>query len=254
MQEMPAKYWRHLPEAQLLPRLVRDAGDRVQEMHDRPAQAPQRRIPMRRDAASAPPDTGSLQTLRQQASACRQCPLWETATQAVFGQGSADARVMVIGEQPGDTEDLRGQPFAGPAGQLLDRALAELGIDRATLYLTNAVKHFHHERRGKIRLHKRPESRHIQACRPWLMGEIARVRPQVIVCLGATAAASVFGRDFNLTHDRGRWHTLEDGTRGYATVHPAWVLRQGDDARREDAYRLFRDDLARLLQKGDGGD
>jgi uracil-DNA glycosylase family 4 len=135
-------------------------------------------------------------------------------------------RVMLVGEQPGDTEDLRGQPFAGPAGQVLDRALAELGIDRATLYLTNAVKHFHHERRGKVRLHKRPESRHIQACRPWLMGEIARVRPQVIVCLGATAAASVFGRDFDLSRDRGRWHTLEDGTRGYATVHPAWVLRQ----------------------------
>ncbi|HEL3813733.1 TPA: UdgX family uracil-DNA binding protein [Stenotrophomonas maltophilia] len=254
MQEMPAKYWRHLPEAQLLPRLVRDAGDRVQEMHDRPSQAPQRRIPVRGEAAIPPPDTRSLQTLRQQASACRQCPLWENATQTVFGQGPADAGVMLVGEQPGDTEDLRGQPFAGPAGQLLDRALAELGIDRATLYLTNAVKHFHHERRGRTRLHKRPESRHIQACRPWLMGEIARVQPQVIVCLGATAAASVFGRDFNLSRDRGRWHALEDGTRGYATVHPAWVLRQGDVVRREKAYRLFRDDLAQLLQKGDGGD
>ncbi|WP_164137460.1 UdgX family uracil-DNA binding protein [Stenotrophomonas maltophilia] len=254
MQEMPARYWRHLPEAQLLPRLVRDAGDRVQEMHDRPAQAPQRRIPMRGVAVTATTETDSLRTLRQQAGACRQCPLWETATQTVFGQGPADARVMVVGEQPGDTEDLRGQPFAGPAGQLLDRALAELGIDRATLYLTNAVKHFHHERRGRIRLHKRPESRHVQACRPWLMGEIARVRPQVIVCLGATAAASVFGRDFDLSRDRGRWHTLDDGTRGYATVHPAWVLRQSDGARREQAYALFRDDLARLLQKGDGGD
>lgn len=254
MQEMPAKYWRHLPEAQLLPRLVRDAGDRVQEMHDRPAQAPQRKIPARALAPMPAADAKGLQTLRQQALACRQCPLWEAATQGVFGEGPVDARIMVVGEQPGDVEDLRGQPFAGPAGQLLDRALAELGIDRATLYLTNAVKHFHHERRGKIRLHKRPESRHIQACRPWLMGEIARVRPQVIACLGATAAASVFGRDFNLSRDRGRWHTLEDGTRGYATVHPAWVLRQGDDARREQAYALFRDDLAQLLQEGDGGD
>jgi len=254
MQEMQAKYWRHLPEAQLLPRLVRDAADRVQEMHDRPAQAPQRRIPPRANAAAPAADASSLDNLRGQAIACRQCPLWEQATQTVFGQGPADARVMVIGEQPGDTEDLRGQPFAGPAGQVLDRALAELGIDRAQLYLTNAVKHFHHERRGKVRLHKRPESRHIQACRPWLMGEIARVRPQVIVCLGATAAASVFGRGFDLARDRGRWHTLEDGTRGYATVHPAWVLRQTDDARREEAYRVFRDDLARLRQKGDGGD
>ncbi|MCO5735804.1 MULTISPECIES: UdgX family uracil-DNA binding protein [Stenotrophomonas maltophilia group] len=247
LQEMPARYWRHLPEAQLLPGLVRDAADRVQEMHDRPAQAPQRKIPQRPAVLPSPGSSAdSLDALRAQAAGCRQCPLWEPATQVVFGQGPADARVMVIGEQPGDTEDLCGRPFAGPAGQLLDRALAELGIDRATLYLTNAVKHFHHERRGKVRLHKRPESRHVRACQPWLLGEIARVRPQVIVCLGATAASSVFGAGFQLSRDRGRWHTLEDGTRGYATVHPAWVLRQGDDARREEAYRLFRDDLARL--------
>jgi len=254
LQEMPARYWRHLPEAQLLPGLVRDAAHRVQEMHDRPAQPPQRKIPARALAPVRQGDATGLQALRQQATACRQCPLWEPATQVVFGEGPADARVMVIGEQPGDVEDLCGHPFVGPAGRLLDRALQELGIDRGALYLTNAVKHFHHERRGKARLHKRPESRHVQACRPWLLGEIARVRPQVIVCLGATAAAAVLGRHFNLSRDRGRWHTLDDGTRGYATVHPAWVLRQGDDTRREEAYRLFRDDLARLLQKGDGGD
>ncbi|KAF1014119.1 MAG: Type-4 uracil-DNA glycosylase [Stenotrophomonas maltophilia] len=248
-QEMPARYWRHLPEAQLLPGLVRDAASRVQEMHDRPAQAPQRRIPVRAPRAPEAPDASgaaSLEGLRQQAAGCRQCPLWEPATQVVFGQGPADARVMLVGEQPGDVEDLSGHPFAGPAGQLLDRALQELGIDRAALYLTNAVKHFHHERRGKVRLHKRPESRHVQACRPWLMGEIARLRSQIIVCLGATAATSVFGSGFNLMRDRGRWHALDDGTRAYATVHPAWVLRQGDYARREDAYRLFRDDLQRL--------
>ena len=244
-QEMPAKYWRHLPEAQLLPGLVREAAGRVQDMHDRPAQAPQRRVPAR--VLPAPAVEGSLAALREQASTCQQCPLWQPATQTVFGQGPADARVMVVGEQPGDVEDLSGRPFAGPAGQLLDRALAELGIDRATLYLTNAVKHFHHERRGKVRLHKRPESRHVHACRPWLLGEIARVRPQLIVCLGATAAMAVFGRDFSLARDRGRWHTLEDGTRGYATVHPAWVLRQADDARREAGYRLFREDLRQML-------
>lgn len=247
-QEMPARYWKHLPEAHLLPGLVRDAAGRVQEMHDRPAQAPQRRIPARpNDATGAGADNGSLQALRQQAAVCRQCPLWEASTQTVFGEGRADARIMLVGEQPGDVEDLSGRPFAGPAGKLLDRALQELGIERSALYLTNAVKHFHHERRGKVRLHKRPESRHVHACRPWLQGEIARVKPQVIVCLGATAASSVFGRDFNLTRDRGRWLTLEDGTRGYATVHPAWVLRQKDDTRREDAYRLFRDDLRQLL-------
>ncbi len=247
-QEMPARYWKHLPEAHLLPGLVRDAAGRVQEMHDRPAQAPQRRIPARpNDATDAAADNGSLQALRQQAAVCRQCPLWEASTQTVFGEGRADARIMLVGEQPGDVEDLSGRPFAGPAGKLLDRALQELGIERSALYLTNAVKHFHHERRGKLRLHKRPESRHVHACRPWLQGEIARVKPQVIVCLGATAASSVFGHDFNLTRDRGRWLTLEDGTRGYATVHPAWVLRQKDETRREDAYRLFRDDLRQLL-------
>ncbi|AWH27943.1 uracil-DNA glycosylase [Stenotrophomonas sp. SAU14A_NAIMI4_8] len=250
-QEMPAKYWRHLPEAQLLPGLVREAAGRVQDMHDRPAQAPQRRVPAR--VLSAPAVDGSLAALRAQASTCQQCPLWEPATQTVFGQGPADARVMVVGEQPGDVEDLSGRPFAGPAGQLLDRALAELGIDRATLYLTNAVKHFHHERRGKVRLHKRPESRHVHACRPWLLGEIARVRPQLIVCLGATAAMAVFGRDFSLARDRGRWHTLDDGTRGYATVHPAWVLRQGDEARREAGYRLFREDLRQMLVNAQAG-
>ncbi|WP_343649643.1 UdgX family uracil-DNA binding protein [Stenotrophomonas sp.] len=250
-QEMPAKYWRHLPEAQLLPGLVREAAGRVQDMHDRPAQAPQRRVPAR--VLPAPAVDGSLAALRAQASTCQQCPLWEPATQTVFGQGPADARVMVVGEQPGDVEDLSGRPFAGPAGQLLDRALAELGIDRATLYLTNAVKHFHHERRGKVRLHKRPESRHVHACRPWLLGEIARVRPQLIVCLGATAAMAVFGRDFSLARDRGRWHTLDDGTRGYATVHPAWVLRQGDEARREAGYRLFREDLRQMLVNAQAG-
>ncbi|HAL23858.1 MAG TPA: uracil-DNA glycosylase [Stenotrophomonas sp.] len=250
-QEMPAKYWRHLPEAQLLPGLVREAAGRVQDMHDRPAQAPQRRVPAR--VLPAPAVDGSLAALRAQANTCQQCPLWEPATQTVFGQGPADARVMVVGEQPGDVEDLSGRPFAGPAGQLLDRALAELGIDRATLYLTNAVKHFHHERRGKVRLHKRPESRHVHACRPWLLGEIARVRPQLIVCLGATAAMAVFGRDFSLARDRGRWHTLDDGTRGYATVHPAWVLRQGDEARREAGYRLFLEDLRQMVVNAQAG-
>lgn len=252
-QEMPAKYWKHLPEASLLPELVRDAGARVQEMHDRPAQPPQRRIPARPSPvpSSAP---ASLDTLRQQAATCRQCPLWEPATQTVFGTGPADAQVMLVGEQPGDVEDLCGRPFSGPAGELLDRALQELGIDREQLYLTNAVKHFRYERSGKVRLHKRPGSSHVKACRPWLMGEIARVRPRVIVCLGATAAAAVFGTGFDLARDRGRWHTLDDGTRGYATVHPAWVLRQGEGPRREAAYRLLVDDLRQLHTGGTGDD
>lgn len=253
-QEMPARYWRHLPEAQLLPTLVAEAANRVQDMHDRPAQAPQRRIPANvagRAAAAVPFETDagtqSLQRLREQAEGCRQCPLWEPATRTVFGEGPGDARIMLVGEQPGDSEDLAGRPFVGPAGQLLDQALQELGIDRNTLYMTNAVKHFRYQQRGKVRLHQRPDSSHVRACRPWLMGEITRVRPQVIVCLGATAAASVFGSSFRLADDRGRWHTLEDGTRGYATVHPSWVLRQTDPGRREAAYQLLREDLRQLL-------
>ncbi|WP_312325515.1 UdgX family uracil-DNA binding protein [Stenotrophomonas sp.] len=248
-QEMPAKYWKHLPEASLLPTLVRDAGDRVQEMHDREAQAPQRRIPERsipmRGPATARGD--SLDGLREAAANCRRCPLWEPATQTVFGEGPRDAQVMLVGEQPGDSEDLSGHPFVGPAGQLLNQALQELGIDRSTLYLTNAVKHFRFERRGKKRIHSKPQVTHINACRPWLMAEIEQVNPKVIVCLGASAARAVFGSGFNLTRDRGRWHTLEDGTRGFATVHPSWVLRQ-DPEKRDAGYQLFREDLRRLKE------
>lgn len=154
---------------------------------------------------------------------------------------------MLVGEQPGDAEDLSGHPFVGPAGQLLDRALREVGIDRRTLYLTNAVKHFRFERRGKRRIHTPPQVTHITACRDWLMGEIENVRPQVIVCLGATAASAVFGAGFTLKEHRGRWHSLDDGTRAFATVHPAWVLRQGEGEAREAAYRLLLEDLQRLV-------
>jgi len=249
-QEMPAKYWKHLPEAALLPQLVRDAGDRVQEMHDREAQAPRRRIPQPASVlpvvAKAAPAT--LDTLRDAASACRRCPLWEPATQTVFGEGPADASIMLVGEQPGDSEDLSGHPFVGPAGQLLDRALRELGIERSALYMTNAVKHFRFERRGKRRIHSKPQITHVNACRPWLMGEIENVRPQVIVCLGATAATAVFGAGFNLMANHGRWHVLDDGTRAFATVHPSWVLRQTADAARDGAYQLLKGDLQQLVE------
>ncbi len=249
-QEMPAKYWKHLPEAALLPQLVRDAGDRVQEMHDREAQAPRRRIPQPASGlpvvAEAAPAT--LDTLRDAASACRRCPLWEPATQTVFGEGPADASIMLVGEQPGDSEDLSGHPFVGPAGQLLDRALRELGIERSALYMTNAVKHFRFERRGKRRIHSKPQITHVNACRPWLMGEIENVRPQVIVCLGATAATAVFGAGFNLMANHGRWHVLDDGTRAFATVHPSWVLRQTGDAARDGAYQLLKGDLQQLVE------
>ncbi|MEO6138072.1 MAG: UdgX family uracil-DNA binding protein, partial [Luteimonas sp.] len=244
-QEMPQKYWKHLPEAHLLPALLRDAGHRVRDMAERAPEPPRRRIPSpvpRAPVAAA----GRLAAVQAAASACRRCPLWEPATQAVVGEGPSDARVMIIGEQPGDEEDLSGRPFVGPAGKLLDRALSELGIDRAQVYVTNAVKHFKFERSGKIRLHKKPNSSERAACHGWLQQELAMVRPQRVVCLGATAAEAVFGSGFKLLEERGLWHTLADGTRAFATVHPAWVLRQRDRSQRDAAYRGFVEDLARL--------
>ena len=248
-QEMPQKYWKHLPEAQLLPELVRTAGARVEAMAAREAQAPRRRIPAPSVPAAAlarDPDL-SLAGLRQAAAGCRACPLWEPATQTVFGEGPEDARVLILGEQPGDSEDLSGRPFVGPAGQLLDRALAQLGLDRGQFYLTNAVKHFRFERRGRVRLHRNPEPSQVQACRQWLAGEIERVRPDIIVCLGATAALAVFGAGFQLMDQRGTWHALHDGTWAFATVHPAWVLRQPEGAARERAWQAFVEDLGLLV-------
>jgi len=248
-QEMPQKYWKHLPETALLPDLLRTARERTHAMIEREA------VPARRKIRAAPAvmhethvdaDT-NLQQVRESARRCRACPLWEPATQTVFGEGPELARAMLIGEQPGDQEDLTGRPFVGPAGQLLDRALDELGVARDALYLTNAVKHFRFELRGKRRLHKNPEKAHIAACRPWLDAEIARVRPQIVVCLGANAATAVLGSSFRLMSERGRWITVGDARRVFATVHPAWVLRQSGDAERESAYRGFVDDL-RLLQ------
>ncbi|GAB3730230.1 UdgX family uracil-DNA binding protein [Luteimonas pelagia] len=243
--EMPQKYWRNLPEARLVPGLVKDAGARVEAMRERESEAPRRRIP-----APEPlpvPEARGLGGLRAAAASCRRCPLWEPATRTVFGEGPADARIVVVGEQPGDQEDLAGRPFVGPAGRVLDRALAELGIDRGAMYLTNAVKHFRFEQRGKARLHRNPAAAHVQACRPWLEAELAQLRPDVILCLGATAARALFGNAFRLAESRGRWLRGPDGTRALATVHPSWVLRQ-PEAARDAAYASFVADLARLLE------
>ena len=243
-QEMPQKYWKHLPEAELLPDLIRDAGQRVRDMIERAAQSPRRKIPKAIEKP-AKPGTGGVDELRVGTLACRRCPLWQPATQAVFGQGPATARVMLIGEQPGDEEDLSGRPFIGPAGKLLDRALMELGLDRNAFYLTNVVKHFHFEQRGKRRLHKSPEARHIEACQTWLLGELDAVRPEFIICLGATAAHAVLGSDFQLMRQRGRWIALANAARAMATVHPAWVLRQPVQSR-EQAFSEFTRDLGLL--------
>ncbi|MEN4902655.1 UdgX family uracil-DNA binding protein [Luteimonas sp. TWI1437] len=245
--EMPQKYWKHLPETALLPGLVREAGVRVREMAEREHQAPRRRIPA--VPASPAPTPDGVDALREAARDCRRCPLWQPATQVVFGEGPSDARTMIVGEQPGDEEDLSGRPFVGPAGRVFSRALDELGIDRGSLYLTNAVKHFRFEPRGKRRLHRRPDVAHVEACNGWLRAEIAQVRPERIVCLGATAARAVFGPGVRLTEERGLWRTREDGVRAFATVHPSWVLRQGDPVAQAQAYAGFVDDL-RLLTAG----
>lgn len=244
-QEMPQKYWKHLPEAQLLPGLIREAGERVRDMAERMPEPPRRRIPAM-PAPSPEADDDSLPALQAAVRACRRCPLWEQATQAVSGQGPNDARVMIVGEQPGDEEDLSGRPFVGPAGKLFDRAMAELQLDRSKLYVTNAVKHFRFEQRGKIRLHRNPEASHVKACSTWLQRELATLRPEVVVCLGAIAARAVLGTGFRLMDQRGTWQTLANGTRVLATVHPAWVLRQRDAVAREQAYVGFVRDLSLL--------
>ena len=245
--EMPVKYWKNLPEARLIPELIRGAQARSEAMIAQAPSLPNQR--MRTAKASAPPrelPAGGLDELRAQAHDCRACPLWKPATQTVFGVGPATARIVFVGEQPGDQEDLAGRPFVGPAGQLFDRALAEAGIERGTCYVTNTVKHFKFEPRGKRRLHKRADADEQAACLPWLMGELALIQPEIVVCLGSMAATNLFGRDFKLLAQRGEWQPMAGGVRGFATFHPAYLLRLPDADARDAAYRYFVADLRQL--------
>jgi DNA polymerase len=190
------------------------------------------------------PDMGNtLDELSREARACRACPLWENATQTVFGEGAPGARLMLVGEQPGDQEDVSGRPFVGPAGRMLDKALAEAGIDRAAVYVTNAVKHFKFEPRGKRRLHKKPTARELAACLPWLKAEIAAVRPDIVVLLGASAAEAVLGRRVTIQRERGRILEGDGGIRVLVTVHPSFLLRIPDAGDRARAYASFVSDL-----------
>jgi DNA polymerase len=191
----------------------------------------------------AAPRVASLAQLRAQARHCTACELYRHATQTVFGSGAPDATVMLIGETPGDREDIEGLPFVGPAGRLLDRALTEAGIDRSVCYVTNAVKHFKWEPRGKRRLHKTPAQREIEACSRWLLAEIDVLRPALLICLGATAAKAIFGPAFRVTRSRGRVLSTALAPRALATVHPSAVLRSPDGARREQNYHAFVADL-----------
>jgi uracil-DNA glycosylase family protein len=194
-------------------------------------------------AAPWVPDRPTMPKLREAVEGCRGCPLWQNATQAVFGEGRSRATVMLVGEQPGDQEDIEGLPFVGPAGRVLDEALAEAGIDRGATYVTNAVKHFKFEARGKRRIHAKPTWSEAMACRPWLEAELAVVKPRVLVCLGATAAQSLLGKQFRVTKQRGEWIDSELAELVTATIHPSAILRQRDaDARHAELAR-FVDDL-----------
>jgi uracil-DNA glycosylase family protein len=198
------------------------------------------------------PTVSSLKTLREEAANCRACPLWKDATQIVFGEGPQHARVMLVGEQPGDKEDLAGKPFVGPAGQMLDRALEEAGIDRSKTYVTGAVKHFKFLARGKFRLHQKPNTSEIRACRQWYERELSSIKPMLVVAMGATAAHSVFGKITPINKSRGRLIDLEDGIRALVTVHPAYLLRLPDADARAQEYQRFVHDLkiaADLLRK-----
>lgn len=189
------------------------------------------------------PEKLTLPALRAAAAGCKACHLWKLGTQTVFGEGSGTARVMLVGEQPGDKEDLRGRPFVGPAGAVLDKALAAAGIDRKDVYVTNIVKHFKWEPRGKRRLHKKPNALEISACRPWLEAEINAVKPEVVVLLGATAAQGVLGSQFRVTRQRGQWVQSNIAPLVMATVHPSSILRAPDDDSRHEEMRKFVADL-----------
>src|SRR5213595_1734996 len=200
-----------------------------------------------------PPDTMSWSAMREAAKDCEACHLYKRATQTVFGEGPKDALIMLVGEQPGDYEDVAGKPFVGPAGKIMDQALEEAGIDRSHVYVTNAVKQFKWEPRGKRRIHQKPNSREIAACRPWLEAELRLVKPKLLVCLGATAAQAIFGPSFRVTRERGKVLSSKFAPRVLATVHPSSLLRQPDEQSREREYKRFVVDLrAALKATGEG--
>jgi DNA polymerase len=196
-----------------------------------------------------PATAALLKTVAKEAASCTRCPLYRNATQTVFGEGSARAAIMLVGEQPGDQEDLAGHPFVGPAGKVLDRAMAEAGVDRRKVWLTNAVKHFKNEPRGKKRLHKRPNRYEVDVCRVWLRQEISLVKPQLILALGVTAAVALAGRPIVLSRERGKVIELEDGRRGMVTTHPSSILRMPDQKARHAAFAALVKDLKAAIKQ-----
>ena len=200
-----------------------------------------RQLSLDETAAPLVPERPSLPKLREAAAGCTACPLHETGTQTVFGEGSSKAEVVFVGEQPGDQEDLQGKPFVGPAGKLFDKALEDAGIDRSQVYVTNVVKHFKWQARGKRRIHQKPNWSEIAACRPWLEAELEVIQPRVLVCLGATAAQSLLGRDFRVSRQRGELVESDLAENVIATVHPSSILRADDETREIEYRELVRD-------------
>src|SRR5213596_2887886 len=200
---------------------------------------------------ATPPDTSSLGKVRAAARECTACHLHKHATQTVFGEGPRQTPIMLMGEQPGDYEDVAGKPFVGPAGKIMDRALGDAGIDRTQVYVTNAVKHFKWEPRGKRRIHQKPNSREIAACRPWLEAELRIVKPKLVVAMGATAAQTIFGPGFRVTRERGKVLSSKLAPKVLATVHPSSLLRQPDEESRQREYKHFVSDLRAALRAAD---
>ncbi|MET0986504.1 MAG: UdgX family uracil-DNA binding protein [Steroidobacteraceae bacterium] len=238
--QMPQKYWRNLPESQLIPRLVSEAEQRTASMI---AAAPTgvRRAGLRPSQPNQQPSTASLEELRISARSCRACPLWANATQTVFGEGPSAARIAIVGEQPGDQEDLAGRPFVGPAGQLLDRALKQAGLPRSAVYVTNAVKHFKYELRGKRRLHKKPLDAEIAACHDWLERELAQIQPDLVIALGATAARSITGKTLGIERSRGHIIHRDGQPDLLITVHPSYLLRIPIERQDQELARFISD-------------
>lgn len=243
LKEMPKKYWENMPETALIGELVAGAQERETEMVRR-SEAKAEAQPRAAIGSNA---LAAWQALRNEARGCTRCHLFECATQTVFGEGPVDAPLMFVGEQPGDQEDLAGRPFVGPAGQLWDRAMGDAGIDRGQAYVTNAVKHFKFERRGKRRIHQKPDGPEIEACRWWLDQERAILRPTLTVALGATAARALFGRVVTISATRGKPHLLAEGGEAWVTVHPSFLLRVQDN--KEEEYARFVADLVRVKKR-----
>lgn len=238
LKEMPKKYWKNMPETALVPGLIAAAQARESGMIETARASVGGNIPV------------AWEALRDEAAGCTRCPLYRDATQTVFGEGPVDAALMFVGEQPGDQEDLAGKPFVGPAGQMFNRALAEAGIDRASVYVTNAVKHFKFEQRGKRRIHSKPGAGEIEACRWWIDQERMLVKPRVTVALGATAARSLFGKTMAIGRERGRALALPgDGGEAWITVHPSYLLRLPDEAEKEEEFARFVEDLRRVGER-----